>query len=311
MTKKIKKSNESSKSWHNIDQPTGDRAVTGPARFRRWKIAIKLWAWSFVAVALAATAGYGIYHNRINMPFFTFGRGGHPISEIDFHSDGVLDSKWFHKVVQLPAEQGIMSLDIFDIKAALESHGQVKSAAVSIQLPNMVFIKIKERRPILRVRVATKQGGVERLLVASDGVVYPGRNYPGGSLEHLPYLGGIRFKRGPQGINPVPGMETVARLIYLARIRVPDIYATWRVVSCKQFDGNPDDPYAFISVSGSLIGEIIFAPENFEAQLDQLASIVDFLRRNNRQDIKRLDLSLEGQAVVQYNPGRNSGKYLY
>ncbi len=311
MTKKNKKSTESNKNWRNIYQSTRDRAVTGPARFRRWKIAFKLWAWSFAAVALAATAGYGIYFTRGNMPFFTFGRGGHPVSEIDFQSDGVLDSKWFHKVVQLPDERGIMSLDIFDIKAALESHGQVKSAAVSIQLPNMVFIKINERRPVLRVRVATEQGGVEQLLVASDGVVYPGRNYSGATLKHMPFLGGIRIKRGHRGIEPLTGMETVARLIYLARIRVPDIYGTWKVVSCKQFDGNSDNPSALISVSGSLIGEIIFAPDNFEAQLERLTGIVDYSRRNNRQGIKRLDLSLEGQAVVQYNPGRNSEKYLH
>ncbi len=311
MPKKIKKSTKSSRSWRNIDQPIGHRAVTGPARFRRWKRVFKLWAWSFAAVALAATVGYGIYFARCNMPSFSFGRGGQPVSEIVFQSDGVLDSEWFHRAVPLLAEQGLMSLDIFDIKAALESHGQVKSAAVSIRLPDRIIININERRPVLRVRVATKQGGVEQLLVASDGVVYPGRNYPGAALEHLPYLGGIRFKRGPRGIEPVPGMETVARLIYLARIRMPGIYKTWKVVSCKQFDGNPDDPSAFIAVRGNLIGEIVFAPENFETQLDRLAGIVDFMRRNHRQGIKRVDLSLEGQAVVQYNPGRNPGNYLY
>ena len=311
MPKKIKKSTESSKNWRNIDQPIGHRAVTGPARFRRWKRVFKLWAWSFAAASLAATVGYGIYFARGNMPSFSFGRGGQPVSEIDFQSDGVLNRQWFHTAVQLPTGQGIMSLDIFDIKAALENHRQVKSAAVSIRLPDRLIININERRPVLRVRVASKQGGVVQLLVASDGVVYSGRNYTGADLEHLPYLGGVRFKRGPRGIEPVPGMETVARLVYLARLRMPGIYKTWKVVSCKQFDGNPDDPSAFIVVRGSLIGEIIFAPENFETQLDRLAGIVDFMRRNHRQGIKRVDLSLDGQAVVQYNPARNPGNYLH
>ena len=311
MPKKNKKSKDSSKYWRNIDQPLGYRAETGPARFRRWKRVFKLWAWSFAAVALAATVGYGIYFARGNMPSFSFSKGGQPVTEIDFQSDGVLDREWFHRAVQLPAGQGIMHLDIFDIKAALEKHGQVKSAAVSIRLPDRLIININERRPVLRVRVATKKGGVVQLLVASDGVVYLGRNYPSAAIEHLPYLGGIRFKRGPGGIEPVPGMETVARLIYLARLRVPGIYKTWKVVSCKRFDGNPNDPGAFIAVRGSLIGEIIFAPENFETQLDRLAGIVDFMRRNHRQGIKRVDLSLEGQAVVQYNPGRNPGNYLH
>ena len=310
MPKKNKKSKESNKYWRNIDQPLGHRAETGPARFRRWKRVFKHLAWSFAAVALSATVGYGIYFARGNMSFFSFGKGGQPVSVVDFKSDGVLDREWFLRAVQLPDGQGIMNLDIFEIKAALENHRQVKSASVSIQLPDRIIININERRPALRVRVASRRGGVVQLLVASDGVVYSGRNYPRADIEHLPYLGGIRFKRGPRGIEPVPGMDIVAHLIFLTRHRMPGIYKTWNVVSCKRFDGNPNDPGAYIAVRGSLIGEIIFAPENFESQLDRLASIVDFMRRNNRQGIKRVDLSLEGQAVVQYNPGSNPGNYI-
>ena len=61
-----------------------------------------------------------------------------------------------------------MELDIEEIQESLMAEDQISFARVSREFPDLLRIEIKERQPILVLRLGSKNGGVEDWLVSSD-----------------------------------------------------------------------------------------------------------------------------------------------
>ena len=116
----------------------------------------------------------------------------------------------------------------------------------------------------------------------------------------MPYLGGVRFSAGPNGvgIEPVEGVPELSRLLTLARTRFPALYKDWKVVTFH--DVGVD--MTLITVKSRKVKAIVFTPPNFEGQLVRLEQIIDHSRMRGIRVIKKIDLSLGDQVVVQDFP---------
>ena len=138
--------------------------------------------------------------------------------------------------------------------------------SVSKLFPDTLRVIIKERKPILRIRVASASGQLVDLLIAKDGVIYEGKAYPPFQLQSLPFLETASLYRNGNKIKPLKGMSVVVSLLAYARLYLPDMYKTWRVISCKEFNGDTNALGAYIVIYSDWIDEIIFAPIDFERQ---------------------------------------------
>jgi cell division septal protein FtsQ len=82
----------------------------------------------------------------------------------------------------------MMEIDIHSMKQQLEAHGQVKSASVERQFPNVLKIAIKEHEPVLRMRVMAANEQAELRIISREGTIYKGFGYPKATLNKLPFV---------------------------------------------------------------------------------------------------------------------------
>ena len=310
MEAKEKKDKTVVRSWRNITQIAGRKAVTKIARNRKIVSYCKNSAIGLSAIAIAAGLFFGVQFAVARYGSIKLAGPSENVRRILFRSDGVLSHDWVQKVVRIPAATEMMDVDIFAIKELLESHGQVREAEVWRRFPDQLEIALKEREPLLRARVPARREGFDELLVAADGTIYTGFDYSEEGLREIPYLGGLTFRREADGFQPVPGMETLKELLILARERYPEIYRTWRVVSCEDFSGARDRLGEVIKIGGTDIREVVFFPDGFEGQLDRLAHVVEYSQQRRVSVLKRVDLSLGEQVSVHYYAKLNPGAIL-
>lgn len=287
------------RNWRDIAQSGGHRrSSTGIARKRRLHVLGRWAGLGLLAVCSLGAATYGVYAASQGVPSIT--PESRSLSRISFRTDGVLDDRWFTQACALRPGDPMDDVDVHAVKAVMESHGQVREATVMLRMPDELVVEVHERTPVLRARVAA-DGKTVSVLIARDGTVYEGSNYPQETLRALPYLGGVRFRKDATGqIVPLEGMGIVATLMDTARHAYPDIYAGWRVVSCDRFT-DPGAPGAVISVASRHAGEIIFAPHDFGVQVERLAQVMQGeAKAPSPREIVRIDLSLPDQAIVEF-----------
>ena len=310
MKAKKKKETAVVRSWRNISQIAGRKAVTKIARNRRILWYCKISAIGLSAIAVVAGLYFGVCLAVTEYGSIKLAGPSENVRRILFRSDGVLSHDWVRRVVRIPATTEMMDVDIFAIQELLESYGQVGKAEVWRRFPDQLEIALKEREPLLRARVPAQGKGFDELLVAADGTIYTGFDYSEEELREIPYLGGLAFRRDAGGFQPVPGMETLQKLLSLARERYPEIYRTWRVVSCENFSGAQDKLGEVIKIGGTDIREVVFLADDFEKQLDRLARVVEYSQQRRISVLKRVDLSLGEQVSVQYYAKLNPGAIL-
>lgn len=220
---------------------------------------------------------------------------------IGFETDGVLTRDWFLKTYPEVSTRALMDIDLHALKEGLEFSGQIMEAKLSVKLPDQLMVDLRERQPVLRVRVAgSDQGTTIDLLVAEDGEVFDGQLYPKRTLERLPFLTGVKLVR-VQGekYQRVAGLPVVAELLNKTRERIPMLYGTYRTVSLKHFDGNPNAMESIIVVGSAFAQEIVFAPRNFDVQLEHLGEIVGYALDRGKGGFPLIDVSYENKAVIR------------
>ncbi len=255
------------------------------------------------SLLILSVLGYGIFLFKTNRSKINLPGSSEPLRLIHFETDGVLNRQWFAQEFYLVKGLKLMDLDIHEIKKDLEKHGQVKEATVTRKFPDELHITVRERIPVLRARLATTIGGKpEERLISREGVVYMGIEYSRSTLEELPYLGGVRFSIGPDGIEPVEGLPELARLLTLARTRFPAIYKGWKVVSLHDSGDATGVEGTVITVKSRKVKSVIFSPPDFDRQLGQLEQIIAHSKQRGIRVIKKIDLSLGDQVVVQDFP---------
>jgi len=293
-------SNRKQLDWRDL--PQGNRKkTTKVARKRRWMRICKASGLTLLLCALVGGFVYSLYFAGSSIPQMDDLSRHQPVRQVTFITDGVLDETWLFRKIGLTSQTDISSIDIQAIKNTLEGVGQIKEASVSRNLPGELIVSVRECSPVLRAATADDKGRRIRLLIARDGTVFEGINYPAKALRSLPYIGGVRFSRAEDGsILPIKGMDVVAELLEKARNRMPEIYSTWTVVSCDRFSGDVSKPDALIKIKSKLIEELTFKPENFDLQIERLAEVIQFVQAEHRTDILSIDLSYADQAVVSY-----------
>ena len=306
MKKYSSKSNHSSaasRTWRTIEQKGGRKAVTDLVRKRRRRVYLKATAAFLVVILFISSLATGVYFFQTHRDAFRFSGPSEPLKLIHFETDGVLTRDWFAAAVPIARGAKLMDLDIHRIKEDMENFGQIKETTVSRKFPHELHISARERVPVLRARVSTERGSKpQERLISREGVVYQGMEYPRSRLAHLPYLGGVRFSRGPEGIEPVGNIRELIRLLTLTRTRFPEIYDDWKVASLQQPGNALGVDQALITIKSRNVKEVVFTPPDFEWQLGQLEQIIEHSSQRGIRVIKRIDLSLGDQVVVQDFP---------
>ncbi|MGJ3242574.1 MAG: cell division protein FtsQ/DivIB [Opitutales bacterium] len=301
------------RSWRSIPQETPHKPYTGIARWRRWKGILKVAGLVALVVGLFGGIGWCIFFFTTQESEVKVAVPSRPIAQIQFQTDGVLSESWLKDRLSLDRGTTLMEADIFSLKRALEREGQVRGATIERRFPDTLLVRLQEHQPVLRIGVEAGRGRTI-LLVAPDGSVYRGVGYPDAALRSLPFLlvdGLKRHPDNPDRYAPVSGIPRVAELLQAARLGHPELYTNWRVVDCRDFDGDPDRPGAVIRVRSRLVAEIVFKPHAFGEQLSRLAEILTYTHsgHNGRPTLplQRIDLSLDGPAVVEpASPTRSS-----
>jgi hypothetical protein len=226
-------------------------------------------------------------------------------------NENQLTLEWFRDYTGL--SRGIAS-NIFELRAKLLRFGQVKFADIA-RTPDGtgIIVKVVERTPILRLDAVLPDGTRVNRVVALDGVVYSGTNYGRAVFYNLPLLMDARPEKSAAGdYDIVPGMETVGRLLHLARHGAPELYSEWAGVSVREFaDGQVGTGETSIRNIRVLlheplrpspyprIREIIFSAKDFEnefvsyyAHSEVRAAIEARLRQRNKAGTPFFDWDL-------------------
>lgn len=293
-------------TWRILSQNTGPkrRAMSPAARRRRF------WQWmragaAFVSLLLLAGVAAGAYFWWQSGREVSLTLPSQPLHAVEVTSDGVLERGWVLRTADVPLGAPLMEVDIHAIKAALEAHGQVASATVERVFPDRLAITLRERVPVVRLR-ASGPGGERILLAAADGTVFEGHGYAALQLRALPFVAGVRLKKNDGGFEPLSGVPAVAALLERARADHPELYDTFRFVSCESFTGDFHAPGAALVVHTRTLGNVRFAPYGFSDQLDRLARTVRYLREDNRGRVLAIDLTLSGEAAVRFNGNQSN-----
>ncbi|MGC9450291.1 MAG: cell division protein FtsQ/DivIB [Oceanipulchritudo sp.] len=221
--------------------------------------------------------------------------------DLTFRSDGVLTDAWFRQRFSETLDGDIRQVDVGRLKEQLEQEGQVLSASVTLTLPSDLEVVLEERVPMLRVRLRGAGGTPEVLLVARDGTIYQGAQYPPETLKSLPGVAGLRIRRSGGRYVRLQGLEVVADLLGRAREQLPALFRHWRVIDLS--DWNPELDYrpSLVRVRSSHIEEIVFSTDGINEQLERLGGILYHVQRYQLGQPKSIDLSFGDEAVIRYN----------
>lgn len=293
-------------SWRALAGGRKSTRIKSPQARRRRKVQIaKLVGAFLICVAVMALITWAVIAFKNREEPIQIATPSNPVEKIIFDTNGVLPSRWLGTVIELRRDTTMMEVDIYEMKAQLEAHGQVKSATVERQFPNALKINIQEHEPVLRMRVMGKDGQPELRIVSREGTIYKGVGYPKATLRKLPYVSPYQYPGG--GIQPMRGIGKVAELLEDARRTQPDFYKTWQLVLLEHYSGDPDLPGQVIEVRTSMVPRIIFGfNTDFAQQLDRLGVILNYVQSRGNPALKRIDLSLPGSAAVQFESGRIS-----
>ena len=297
---------EGLRTWQEIGQHAAARDLSPVARRNR----LVRWAgWGATIFGAALLLLLGIWAmSRPPLPPLRAHASPPPgsLRKFDFSTDGVLTESWVRDFLQLHPGDSLEKLDLFALRECLLSSLQVRAATVERVLPGTLRVSVQERKPWLRVAADDGLGSYKVYLVARDGTVFLGEDFPDAILDQLPWMAGQALHRAKgDAFQPVPGMEAVADLLAAARARAPQLAAQWTVVDLSQFDPRPQAPWSLIKVQAGNLGELTFQAqisdtESFAAQINRLVFAAQQLDEKPLPVLLHgLDLSVKNQVVVQ------------
>lgn len=295
-----------SQSWRELAGTPKRKRVNSPqAKKRRQVKLLKLLAGLFILAGMIALGFWVRSVLKDRDEPIQISTPSREIEQIIFQTDGVLPDRWLGTVIQMGKGTTMMEVDIHGMKQSLEEEPQVVAASVERVFPHSLKISVKEHEPVLRIAVEGPEGKPVLRVVGRDGTIYQGIGYPKATLASLPFVEPYRHSDGR--IRPLRGIDKVAGLLAAARRKQPEFYRTWKVVSLKNYSGNPTFAGEVIEVRSSYVPRIIFgASSDFGQQLDRLKVILDYVRAKGNPSMDRIDLSLRGSAAVQFSSGRIS-----
>ncbi|MDQ8185459.1 FtsQ-type POTRA domain-containing protein [Pelagicoccus sp. SDUM812002] len=216
-----------------------------------------------------------------------------PIQVIDVESDGSLEQDYILRQLDVPENANLLSVDLDAMKARIELIGQVRSAVVSRHFPDALEVRIKERKPIVRILAQRANGETLKLFVDEEGYVFESEHMDPKVARTLPFLDGVTLSKEEFGYSRIEGIRPLAELLSEAQTVAPHIYNAWRIVSLERHDR--------LITKGRAAKEVVFDRyADFRNQLGRLDYILDDCRSKRRGEIASVDLTLEDQVPVRF-----------
>jgi hypothetical protein len=239
---------------------------------------------------------HGSHPNTVGQKDFT-GRSL-PVQGIVFRTDGALTQKWLANWLGPLRGLSLAEINLSKLHQNLVAEDQILSAQISRKFPATLEVFIKERDPLLVLRMRDNKLKYRDWLVSSDGFLYEGTGYSTASLRMLPSLkvgvDAIQKNSQSKGYKPLSEIPVVAPLLELARSEYPEIFRDWRVVSYNR--PKDSDPGANITITSKRVGCIRFDPTDYAAQLKRLSYLLDETKFSQVPFINSIDLS-HGRSV--------------
>ena len=290
MKKKTKRVSSSNSSWRQIHQSANRKVVTAHAKRRIRRGVVRAFASGAFLAAIGVSIFFGIRYWPDGVEKVNTMLPPQPLREIVFETDGVIPKQWVENLFDFPEDVDLMTIDIHEKKALLESFGQIESATLR-RLSGLLEIRLRERRPVVRLAVRDAEGKVAPMLVDRNGIVYSGIFYDRYELSTLPFLAGVELRQEGNGFRRLRGIDQVDELLRAAHNYSPQLQETWRVVDCSDLP--------LIKIRSDEIREIVFGPSRYQQQLQWLDMIIQNNRRQLLKLEERVDLSLGNQVVVR------------
>lgn len=288
------------RSWKDLQQTNHRAPASDTARQRSRRL---FWQGAFLGMtflALGCVIGLAVTLARAPAGELGLAVPRDPLRHIEFRTDGVLDRAWFEEDARLRPGLPLMEIDPVEIRLQLLQNGQIKQATVSLTLPDTLVVEVQERTPMLRARVAGLDGQPRIVLLAADGVVFQGDNYPHNALRRLPYIGGVTFRPAGDLYLPVPEIPLLAPILAHLRERSAPLYDSFRIIDASQLASDPADPGGYLQLRGAYVKELRLHPTDYHGQVDRLLGIVAHALEQRQESIERIDLTLSGRAVASF-----------
>lgn len=287
---------QSRREWSDIQQGDFNRSSTVVARKRKWSRIRRITALITLAVCVCGALAYASYSASRNSAAL---EPASSLAKVTFRTDGVLNDKWLANTLSIKEGAAMTSLDIAKIRTLLESNGQIKSAIVTLHLPNELVIEVRERMPVLRAQAQVSPGVVKTLLISGEGVIYEGANYPVNTIRALPFVDGIVLKKQGDSFQQLDDIDPVAEFLNTARMGWPKFYREWTVVSLKRYRGG-DSLMSVLEITSRSMGKLVFSIRDVEDQFRRLSQALAAGAADDPRPIVGVNLSIPGQVIVDY-----------
>jgi len=255
-----------------------------------------LWTKALIALAIIAATAWGAYYLYENTYFEEIFSGKtETIKQIEFKTNGVITGKWLNEFLRVPNKSKLSDVNIFALKQALESMGQIESATVERIYPDILRITITELKPMMRV--AIKIDYQARLYAMSaDGRFFQPICYSQEALSALPFIEGYL----PIFKNNIPSQyknaKRIEEFLNISRQTMPEEARNWASINVAEIDSLT---LPLLTVTRKNGATIIFAPKEYKKQLDRLEYILRYAKEKPLYKIERIDLSLKDRSDVK------------
>ena len=294
-------------SWRTIKQTITRPALTLYALKRQSKYFLKLLSLGVLVLLLIITIYCLKSCTQTRHPLTALRT---PIKSIQFTTNGTLSKDWILKQSDLNQAVDIMDLDIFKLKLALEKIPQVKEALIERAFPSTIKVFLVEYIPIARIAVHKSSDSTPQVIyVSKEGTVFESMHYPPFTVKTLPFLTDIHLKKTLAGFEPIVGMDIVSDLLEKTAKYKPHLYAQFKLISLKKFDPTSHNPWSIIKILTYSQQEWLFATHLFMGQLERLDYVLRTLDTTDKQTIRRIDLSLIEDAVVEFQTDKPFKKH--
>ena len=287
-------------SWRNLKPSSSRKPSSRIVARKRLVTFARVFIYSIIAAGIAGSLVY----LQVRQPnSCVIGQSDYtgpstPIQRIDFRSDGVLNDKWFLNWMGPIRGLSLAQINLSKLQHNLLEEDQIIDVKVKRNFPATLQIFVKEREPLLVLRLRDDQQEFRDWLVSSDGLLYEGSGYSSSMLKLLPSLKIpgelIQKKDNIKGYKKLEGIPLIAPLLELARSEYPEIFRDWTIVSYNR--PSDKDPGANVTIMSRRIGSIRFNPSDYSSQLKRLRYLLDEPKFLQASFIRSIDLS-HGRSV--------------